>query len=97
MAWGLEGVAFWLVLDGFGVNASVVIGLFVFGFGSVVGAVSMLPGGLAATEASMVGVLLSIGYPETIAAAATIVIRVGTLWYAAVLGTVTFLTYRGTR
>ncbi|AHG01397.1 hypothetical protein HALLA_03150 (plasmid) [Halostagnicola larsenii XH-48] len=96
-AWGLEGVAFWLVLEGFGVDASVVIGLFVFGFGSVVGAVSMLPGGLAATEASMVGVLLSIGYPETVAAAATIVIRVGTLWYAAALGTATFLTYRGTR
>ena len=96
-AWGLEGVAFWLVLDGLGVDASVVIGLFVFGFGSVVGAVSMLPGGLAATEASMVGVLLSIGYPETVAAAATIVIRVGTLWYAAALGTATFLTYRGTR
>ncbi|ELZ05284.1 lysylphosphatidylglycerol synthase transmembrane domain-containing protein [Natrialba asiatica] len=97
VAWGLEGVAFWLVLDGLGVNASVVIGLFVFGFGSIVGAVSMLPGGLAATEASMVGVLLSIGYPETVAAAATIVIRVGTLWYAAALGTATFLTYKVTR
>ncbi|MFC6766544.1 lysylphosphatidylglycerol synthase transmembrane domain-containing protein, partial [Natrinema soli] len=46
-AWGLEGVALWLVLEGFGLETSVVIGLFVFGLGSVVGAVSMLPGGLA--------------------------------------------------
>lgn len=96
-AWGLEGVALWLVLEAFGVEASVVIGLFVFGLGSVVGAVSMLPGGLAAAEASMVGVLLTFGYPEAVAAAATIVIRVGTLWYAAALGTAVFLTYKATR
>lgn len=96
-AWGLEGVALWLVLDGFGVETSVVIGLFVFGIGSVVGALSMLPGGLAAAEASMVAVLLTFGYPEAVAAAATIVIRVGTLWYAAALGTTVFLTYKATR
>ncbi|WP_137291082.1 lysylphosphatidylglycerol synthase transmembrane domain-containing protein [Natronorubrum halophilum] len=96
-AWGLEGIAFWLVLDGFGTETGVVIGLFVFGFGSVVGAVSMLPGGLAATEASMVGVLVALGYSETVAAAATIAIRVGTLWYAAALGTAVFLAYKATR
>ncbi|WP_408960300.1 YbhN family protein [Natrinema sp. 74] len=97
VAWGLEGVALWLVLDGFGLEASVVIGLFVFGLGSVIGAISMLPGGLAAAEASMVAVLLTFGYPEAVAAAATIVIRVGTLWYAAALGTTVFLTYTTTR
>ena len=96
-AWGLEGVALWLVLDGFGVETGVVIGLFVFGLGSIVGAVSMLPGGLAATEASMVGVLITFGYPEAVAAAATVVIRVGTLWYAAALGTAVFLSYKATR
>lgn len=96
-AWGLEGVALWLVLEGFGLEAGVVVGLFVFGLGSVVGAVSMLPGGLAAAEASMVGVLVTFGYPEAVAAAATIVIRVGTLWYAAALGTAVFLAYKATR
>jgi len=96
-AWGLEGVALWMVLSGFGLETTVMIGLFVFGLGSVIGAVSMLPGGLAAAEASMVAVLLTFGYPEAVAAAATIVIRVGTLWYAAALGTTVFLTYKATR
>ncbi|ELY61017.1 lysylphosphatidylglycerol synthase transmembrane domain-containing protein [Natronococcus jeotgali] len=96
-AWGLEGFALWVVLDGFGVEASVALGLFVFGLGSVVGAASMLPGGLAATEASMVGALVAFGYPEAVAAAATVVVRVGTLWYAAALGTAVFLAYEGTR
>ena len=96
-AWGFEGIALWMVLEGFGVEATVVVGLFVFGLGSVIGAVSMLPGGLAAMEASMVGVLVTFGYPEAVAAAATIVIRVGTLWYAAALGTAVFLAYKVTR
>lgn len=96
-AWGLEGIALWLVLRGFGVEASVVVGLFVFGLGSVIGAVSMLPGGLAAAEASMVGLLVTFGYGEAIAAAATMIIRVGTLWYAAALGTAVFFGYKTTR
>ncbi|SEV82990.1 lysylphosphatidylglycerol synthase transmembrane domain-containing protein [Natrinema salifodinae] len=96
-AWGLEGVALWVVLDGFGVEADVTTGLFVFGLGSVIGAVSMLPGGIAAAEASMVGALIAVGYPEPVAAGATMVIRVGTLWYAAALGTAVFLAYKATR
>lgn len=94
LAWGLEGVALWLVLENLGTAASVVEGLFVFGLGSVVGALSLLPGGLAATEASMVGALLALGYTRPVAAAATLVIRVGTLWYGALLGVTVFGLYR---
>lgn len=94
LAWGLEGVALWLVLEELGAAASVVEGLFVFGLGSVVGALSLLPGGLAATEASMVGALLALGYTRPVAAAATLVIRVGTLWYGALVGVAVFGLYR---
>ena len=94
LAWGLEGAALWLVLDSLASAASVVEGLFVFGLGSVVGAVSLLPGGLAATEASMVGTLLALGFSSAVAAAATLVIRVGTLWYGAVVGVTVFGLYR---
>lgn len=94
LAWGLEGIALWLVLDSLASAASPVVGLFVFGLGSVVGAVSLLPGGLAATEASMVGTLLALGFSRSIAAAATLVIRVGTLWYGALVGLLVFVLYR---
>lgn len=93
-AWGLEGVALWLVLRGFGVEAGLVLGLFVFGLGSVVGAASMLPGGLGAAEASMLGLLVSMGYANAVASGATLVIRVGTLWYATVLGIVVFSAFK---
>ena len=94
VAWGLEGVALWLTLRGFGVETSLLVGVFVFALGSVVGAVSMLPGGLGAAEASMAGVLLTFGIAEPIAVGATMVIRVGTLWYAAVLGFVVFSAHK---
>lgn len=94
LAWGLEGLALWVVLEGLDAAADPVIGLFVFGLGSVVGAVSLLPGGLAATEASMVGALLALGFSRAVAAAATLVVRIGTLWYGALLGVAVFGCYR---
>jgi uncharacterized protein (TIRG00374 family) len=97
VAWGLEGLALWIVLEGFVADASVLVALFVFGLGSVVGAASLLPGGLGASEASMVGMLVVLNYSRAIAVSSTLVIRVGTLWYGAVLGTVVFVSYRYVR
>ena len=94
IAWGLEGLAFWIILDGFVSDPSLTLALFVFGLGSVVGAASLLPGGLAATEASMVGMLVIFEYSRTVAVSSTLVIRVATLWYGALLGTTVFLLYR---
>ncbi|WP_254536201.1 lysylphosphatidylglycerol synthase transmembrane domain-containing protein [Halomarina litorea] len=90
LAWGLEGAALWVILAGLGADASLVVGLFVFGLGSVVGAVSLLPGGLAATEASMVGLLVALGVARTVAVSSTLLVRVGTLWFGAALGTAVF-------
>ena len=94
VAWGLEGIALWVTLRGFGVKVSVLAAVFVFALGSVVGAVSLLPGGLGAAEASMTGLLLTFSVTEPIAVAATLVVRVGTLWYAAVLGFAVFSVHK---
>jgi len=94
LAWGLEGVALWVVLSGFSSQATLLAGLFVLGLGSVVGAASLLPGGLAAAEASMVGMLVVLGYTQTVAVSATVIVRVGTLWYGVILGTCVFVVYR---
>lgn len=94
IAWGLEGVALWFVLKGFGVEAALLVGIFVFALGTVIGAVSMLPGGLGVAEATMTTLLVTFGILQATAVAATMVIRVGTLWYAAVLGLVVFSAYK---
>ena len=94
VAWGLEALGLWVVLVGFDVPADPLAAAFVFGLGSVVGAVSLLPGGLLAAEASMVGLLLAFGYARPVAVGATVLLRLGTLWYAAALGLAVFGGYK---
>lgn len=94
LAWGLEGLAFWVVIEGFGARADPVLGLSVFGLGSIIGAVSFLPGGVGATEASMVGTLIAVGYARPVAVGSTLLVRAGTLWYGALIGAVVFTLYQ---
>jgi uncharacterized membrane protein YbhN (UPF0104 family) len=89
-AWVTEGLSLWFVLRGFNEPAEPLFALSVFGIGSVVGGVSMLPGGLGAAEASIAGLLVAFGYAAAVATSVTIVVRVGTLWYGAVFGAVGF-------
>lgn len=87
VAWGLEAVALWVVLAGFGVgHLGLAAAFLVFGVGSIVGAVSMLPGGLGAAEAGMTGLLVAFGVGPATAVAATLVVRAGTLWLGVLLG-----------
>lgn len=90
-AWALEGGALWLALTGLGVDAPVLLAVSVFGVGSVVGALSFLPGGLGAAEAGMVGLLLTYGVARPAAVGATLIVRAGTLWFGALLGAAVFV------
>jgi len=58
----------------------------------VVGAVSALPGGLGAAEASISGMLiLLLGIHADSAAAATLLIRFATLWFGVGLGLIVWI------
>ena len=68
------------------------IAIFVLSFSTVVGAISALPGGLLATDASIVGMLiLLLGMEVKTATAATLLIRFATLWFGVGLGLVTWI------
>jgi glycosyltransferase 2 family protein len=92
LAWLGEGVAMYLVLIGLGVPAgweSFSIAVFTLSFSTVIGAVSALPGGLGAAEATIAGMLtLLLGLDGGTAAAATLLIRFATLWFGVGLGLV---------
>jgi uncharacterized protein (TIRG00374 family) len=89
-AWLGEGLAMYLVLIGLGVPGgweTLSIAIFVLSFSTVIGAVSALPGGLGAFEASAAGMLtLLLEVPASTAAAATLLIRFATLWFGVALG-----------
>ncbi len=90
ISWLGEGIGFYLILIGLGIVpgwGTLSIAVFVLAFSTVVGAVSALPGGLGAAEASIAGMLaLLLGIHTDLAAAATLLIRFATLWFSVALG-----------
>jgi uncharacterized protein (TIRG00374 family) len=57
----------------------------------------MLPGGLGVTEAGMTGLLQTLGGPamtKEVATAATILVRLATLWFAVAIGLVALGIFR---
>lgn len=95
-SWFGECVAFYWVLVGLGLPADPTVLLqatFILAMATIVGSVSMLPGGLAAAEGSLAGLLLMLGVVEdpAVAAAATLLVRLCTLWFGVVVGALALL------
>jgi uncharacterized protein (TIRG00374 family) len=60
---------------------------FVHSTASIIGAVSFLPGGVGTYEITSVALLtFLLGIPPALASAATILIRVVTLWFSVIVG-----------
>lgn len=100
-AWGCEAIGTWLVLEAFpGVDVAAGRATFVYAFATVAGALSMLPGGLAATEGTMIGLLdgvFELVPSRQIATAVTLLIRFATLWLGVALGAVALGLWRRDR
>lgn len=87
--WTLECFATWQIVRGFaGVQIGVEGATFSYATSTLAGALAMLPGGLGVTEASMAGLLSNTGENVSlaVAGAATILVRLATLWFGVSLG-----------
>lgn len=89
VSWFFECAAFWAVVHGFsGASVDIQAATFIYASMTVAGALSFLPGGLGVTEAGMLAMLgeLAVGCGRSVAAAATFVTRLCTLWFAVLIG-----------
>ena len=90
VSWFAEGIGFYLILIGLGLQPSQAVfslAVFILAFSTVIGAMSTLPGGLGAAEASIAGMLaLLLGLSADLSTAATLLIRFATLWFGVGLG-----------
>lgn len=97
-AWAFECFSFYLIVNGFGsenaIHVNILTATFVYGFATIAGAATMLPGGLGATDASITGLLVFLGIAKNIAAASTMIIRAATLWFAVVVGIFAVMIYQ---
>ncbi|HYE00240.1 MAG TPA: lysylphosphatidylglycerol synthase transmembrane domain-containing protein [Alphaproteobacteria bacterium] len=86
VGWLAECAAFALVLRAFGADIGLQAATLVFTAGMLVGAMTLVPGGIGGTEATMLALLAVYGVGLDTAIPATVVIRVTTLWFAVALG-----------
>jgi glycosyltransferase 2 family protein len=88
-SWFFECLAAYVCVRGLRLDLSLVDTVVVFSLGSLAGALSFLPGGLGVAEGSMTGLIQVLGdVPKAAAVAATVLIRLATLWFAVALGLV---------
>ncbi|WP_121616315.1 lysylphosphatidylglycerol synthase transmembrane domain-containing protein [Virgibacillus halodenitrificans] len=91
VAWLLECVSLYLVIQAAGVDVSFVASILTFSLGTLAGALSMIPGGLGAAEGSITGLLIYFGVTGSLAITISLVIRFVTLWFGVILGIIVFL------
>lgn len=96
LSWGLECLGVYLCVVALGADIGFLLVVFVFAVSSLVGVLSMLPGGIGAVEAGLAGQFVAVaGLPGGLAVALTFVIRLATLWFAALIGVAGLLVVRG--
>lgn len=86
VAWGAEGIGFFLVVREFAPRAGLLPAVFNYTASTFLGSLSMLPGGLLAAEGSMTALLDAQGLDTATAASVTLITRAATLWFAVALG-----------
>jgi glycosyltransferase 2 family protein len=86
LSWGCECIATYLILQGFGIHSTWLFSVFLYSFSILIGAISMIPGGLLVSEGSLAGLLILSGTSNALAVSATLMIRLCTLWFATIIG-----------
>lgn len=86
VSWTFEGTIVYLALKGLGESISPLTSLFVVSFSTVSGGLSLLPGGIGVTEASIATLLSAQGISPPIAGLVTVITRISTVWLGAMIG-----------
>ncbi len=86
VAWSFECLGYHIILINFGMKISFLWAAFSYGFSTIVGALTMLPGGLGVTEGSLTFMLIKNNFPKDLAVASTFIVRIVTLWFSVLVG-----------
>ena len=90
-AWLLTSYAFVWLLFNLGLGIPMLSAIAIYPIAMLIGAASMLPGGVGSTEAAIVVLLATLDTPITIATVAAIGIRVSSLWFSIICGLLALL------
>ena len=94
LAWSAEGLALWVILQGVGADIELLKALSIYAAATLVGAATILPGGLIGTEGSMLALLQQLDVVKSAASASTVLVRLVTLWFAVAIGLLALVALR---
>lgn len=101
VSWAGECGALYFVFAGLGLGFGpdlFIKSMFIMAVSSLIGSASGLPGGLGTADGSMLGLTRLLLTPSaTIGGAATLLIRLNTLWFGLAIGVVSLLLYQATQ
>lgn len=92
LSWGFEAYGLLLVMQQYQPDHSTLaIAMAIYGLGILLGALSMSPAGLGASELAMASLLVMAGFDMPSAIAITYICRLATLWFAVFIGVISLL------
>jgi len=94
VAWSFECLGYHIILINLGIKISYLWASFSYGFSTIVGAVTMLPGGLGVTEGSLTFMLIRNNFSKDLAVASTFIVRIVTLWFSVLVGIISVSLYQ---
>ncbi|MBX2976736.1 MAG: flippase-like domain-containing protein [Ignavibacteriaceae bacterium] len=96
VAWGFECLGYYIILVNFDIQIPMIFlwAAFSYSFATIIGAITLLPGGLGVTDGSLTYFIVDKKYPMDVAVASTFIIRAVTLWFAVFVGVVSVLLYQ---
>lgn len=94
ISWGFECLGYYLILLNFQIDFGLIWASFSYSFATIIGAISMLPGGLGVTEGSLTFMLIQKNISKDVAVATTFIVRVVTLWFAVIVGIISVSFYQ---
>jgi uncharacterized protein (TIRG00374 family) len=86
IAWAMTSYAFVVLLAKLGVTIPLLPAMSIYPLSMLVGAASMLPGGIGSTEAAIVTILAAFSVPLSTAIVCAVGIRFSSIWFAVVSG-----------
>jgi uncharacterized protein (TIRG00374 family) len=95
-AWGADALALWSIAHRLGLGLSLRLAGCAYALAILAGASTVVPGGLGGAEAALAGMLLLSGAAMPQAVAATLLIRLATLWFGVGVGTACLASLRQT-
>jgi uncharacterized protein (TIRG00374 family) len=86
IAWSFEGLNLYIIAHLLQAEIAFTTVLSIYAFSKLIGAISMIPGGMGTTEATLVGLFIYNGVDESTAITCALFLRLTTFWFVTTLG-----------